>query len=88
MNLDSDLDSLSELYSRYDIVVRFSQVAGSTYSVGEVACTLGIGSEDYSSIELDASGLWKFDIEVTSTAKSVDYDMLTTVTITVTAEEA
>ncbi|MFC1802689.1 hypothetical protein ACFL0D_01855, partial [Thermoproteota archaeon] len=62
------------------------QVAGGSYSVGEAACTIGIGSEDYSSIELDASRVWKFDIEVTVTAKSVDDDTTTAANIIVTTE--
>jgi hypothetical protein len=88
LNLDSNLDDLSGFYSTYDIVVRFSQVAGSTYSVGETACILSIGSEDYSSIKLDNSGEWRFDLEVTSTAKSIDYNTPTTAIIIVTALEA
>ena len=49
LHLNSDLDSVSG-YSTYNIVVKFSQVVGATYSVGDTACTLSIGSPDYSSI--------------------------------------
>ena len=85
LHLDSDLDSLTD-HSAYTIAVKFSQVQGSTYSVGDTACTLTLASPDYSSVDLDASGAWKFDFEITTTAGSVDSDTPTTVTITVTAE--
>jgi hypothetical protein len=85
LHLDSDLDSLTG-YSTYNIVVKFSQVAGSTYSVGDTACTLSIASPDYSSIDLDAAGNWAFDFEITTTAGSVSSDTPSTVTIVVSAE--
>lgn len=85
LHLDSDLDSLTD-YSTYNIVVKFSQVVGTTYSVGDTACTLSLESPDFSSIDLDAAGTWKFDFEVRTTADSVDADTLTTVTIIVSAE--
>ncbi len=86
LNLDSDLDELSDFYSTYDIVVKFSEVVGTTYSAGDVACTLSIGLEDFSSIELDESGVWSFDFEITTTAKSVDKNTPSTVTINVSTE--
>ncbi len=86
LNLDSDLDQLSDFYSTYDIVVKFSEVVGTTYSAGDVACTLCIGSEDYSSIELDKPGIWSFDFEIAACAKSVDKNTLSIITINVTAE--
>jgi len=85
LHLDSDLDSLTD-YSTYTITVKFSQVQGSTYSVGDTACTLTLASPDYSSVDLDAVGAWKFDFELTTTASPVDADTPTTITITVTAE--
>lgn len=85
LHLDSDLDSLTD-YSTYNIVVKFSEVQGSTYSVGDTACTLTLVSPDYSSIDLDAAGTWKFDFEITTTANSVNADVPTTVTIIVSAE--
>ena len=85
LHLDSDLDSLTD-YSTYTITVKFSQVQGSTYSVGDIACTLTLVSPDYSSVDLDAVGAWKFDFELTTTASPVDADTPTTITITVTAE--
>jgi hypothetical protein len=87
LNLDSDLYQLSDFYSTYDIVVRFSKVVGDTYSSGDIACTLSIGAEDYSSIELDEPGIWSFDFELTTTAKSVAENTPSTVTAKVTAEE-
>jgi len=85
LHLDSDLDSVTD-YSAYSIVVKFSQVVGSTYSVGDTACTLSTGSPDYSSVDLDAAGTWAFDLEISTTAGSVDSDVPATVTIIVTAE--
>jgi hypothetical protein len=86
LNLDSDLDELSDFYSTYDIVVKFSEVVGTTYSVGNVACTLSIGFEDFSSIELDESGVWCFDFEITACANSVYENIPSTVTLNVIAE--
>ena len=85
LHLDSDLDSVSG-YSTYNIVVKFSQVVGGTYSVGDTATTLTIGSPDYSSIDLDAAGTWAFDFEITTTANSVSSDTPSTVTIIVSAD--
>lgn len=85
LHLDSNLDTLTD-YSTYNIVVKFSQVQGGTYSVGTTACTLSLGSPDYSSIDLDAAGTWIFDFEVTTTADTVSADAPSTVTITVSAE--
>ncbi len=87
LHLDSDLESLTD-YSTYNIVVKFSQVVGSTYSVGDTASTLTLASPDtgVSPIDLDAAGTWKFDFEITTTPSSVDADTPTTVTIDVTAE--
>jgi hypothetical protein len=85
LHLDSDLDAVSS-YTTYDIVVKFSQVVGATYSVGDTATTLTIGSPDYSSIDLDAAGTWAFDFEITTTAPSVSSDTPSTVTIIVAAE--
>jgi hypothetical protein len=79
LHFDSNLDTLTD-YST------FSQVQGGTYSVGATACTLSLGSPDYSSIDLDAAGTWIFDFEVTTTASTVSADAPSTVTITVSAE--
>ena len=85
LHLNSDLNLVSG-YSTYDIVVTFSQVVGGTYTVGNTACTLTIGSPNYSSIDLDAAGTWAFDFEITTTANSVASDSSSIVTITVSAE--
>ncbi len=85
LHLDSDLDSLTD-YSTYTITVKFAQVQGSTYSVGDTAGTMTIASPDPSAIDLDASGMWKFDFEITTTADSVSADSPSTVAITVTGE--
>jgi hypothetical protein len=85
LHFDSDLDALTD-HSTYTITVKFSEVQGSTYSVGDTACTLTLASPDYSAVDLDVAGEWKFDLEITTTAGSVDADVPTTVTITVTAE--
>ena len=85
LHLDSDLDSLTD-YSTYTITVKFAQVQGSTYTVGQTACTMTLVSPDPSAIDLDASGIWKFDFELTTTANSVDADTPSTVTVTVSGE--
>lgn len=85
LHLDSDLDALTN-YSTYNITVKFSQVSGFTYSVGDTACTLTLGSPDHSSIDLDVAGTWIFDFEVTTTAGAVSANTPSTVTITVSAE--
>jgi len=87
LHLDSDLDSQSSNYVTYNITVKFDTVpAGSSYSVGDVACTLTLSSPDYHSITLDVAGTWKFDFEITTTPQGVSADTDTTVTITVSAE--
>jgi len=85
LHLDSDLDALTT-HSSYSIVVKFSQVVGATYSIGDTACTLTIGSPDYSAIDLDAAGTWAFDFEIDTSVGSVDADDATTVTIIVSGE--
>jgi len=85
LHLDSDLDSLTT-HASYSITVKFSAVVGTTYSVGDTACTLTIASPDYSSMDLDAAGTWKFDFEITTTTGSVDSDVPSTATVIVLAE--
>jgi len=85
LHLDSDLDALTT-HASYSIVVKFSQVVGATYSIGDTACTLTIGSPDYSAIDLDAAGTWAFDFEIDTSVGSVDADDATTVTIIVSGE--
>lgn len=85
LRLDSNLDTLTD-YSTYNIVVKFSTVVGSTYSIGQTACTLSLASPDFSSIDLDAAGTWAFDFEITTTAGTVSANSSNTVTINVSAE--
>lgn len=85
LHLNSDLDALTT-HASYSIFVKFSTVVGATYSVGDTACTLTMGSPDHSSIDLDAAGTWAFDFEIATTVGSVGADVPTTVTVIVTAE--
>ena len=87
LHLDSDLESQSASYSTYNIVVKYATVpGGSSATSGNTACTLTLASPDYSSITLDIAGDWTFDLEVTTTASSVNSDTPTSVSITVSAE--
>lgn len=87
LHLNSDVDSLSTYYSTYNVTAKFATVpGGSSHSIGDTACTLTLASPDYSSIDLDVSGTWRFDFEIVTTAESVGSDQQTTATITVTAE--
>jgi Flp pilus assembly protein TadG len=90
LHFNSDLDSNSSLgtyYTTYTITVKFAAVgSGSSHSVGDVACTMSLGSSDPSAVTLDKLGTWTFDFEITTTAKQVSSDAGTTVTIVVTAE--
>ena len=87
LHFNSDVDSLSAYYSTYTITVKYAAVgAGSSHNVGDVACTMTLASPDPSGVTLDKIGAWRFDFEITTTAKSVSADQPTTVTIVVTAE--
>ena len=89
MYLSSDLASQIASYTTYNITVKYSTIpSGSTHSVGQTATTLTLAQPNSSSIDLDASGAWAFDLEVTTTAKSVSADKATTVTINVAAESS
>lgn len=86
LHLDSNLDTLTD-YSTYNIVVKFDTVGvGSTHTIGDTACTLSLGSPDFSSIDLDVAGTWSFDFEITTTAGVVSVDSSNIVTISVSAE--
>jgi hypothetical protein len=86
LHFDSDIDSLSGSYGTYNITVKFIEVQGATYSVGDIAANMTLASPDPASVTLDATGLWRFDFEITTTANSVNADTPTTVTIVVSAE--
>jgi hypothetical protein len=88
LHFSSNLASMSTNYSNYEITVIYSVVpGGGTGIVNNTACTLSIGSPT-GVITLDASGTWKFDLVVNTTAKSVDADTPTSVTLTATAESS
>lgn len=85
--LDSDIDNLGTYYTTYTLTVKYITVpVGSEYHVGDVAAIITIAAPDASHIPLDLTGLWAFDFELTTTAKSVSSDRVTTATIVVTAQ--
>ena len=87
LHFNSDVDSLSAYYSTYSITVKYAAVGtDSTHVVGDIACTMTLGSPDPAAVTLDKAGDWRFDFEIETTAKSVSADQATTVTINVTAE--
>jgi hypothetical protein len=86
LHFDSDVDSLSTYYTTYAITVKYSAVGnGSSHAVGDTACTMTLESPDPPAVTLDKAGTWRFDFEITTTAKSVSSDQPTTVTIVVRA---
>jgi hypothetical protein len=87
LHLDSDVNLLNASYSTYDIDVVYATIpSGGSGTVNTTACTLSLGSPDYSSITLDQSGVWTFDIVVDTTAGSVTVNTPTQVSIIVGAE--
>ena len=54
--------------------------------MGETVAVLSPASPNSRAIDLDVSGYWVLDFEVTTTAKSVTTDQETAVTITAIAE--
>jgi hypothetical protein len=87
LHFDSDAQALTTYYGTYSITVKYAAVGiGSSHSVGQTACTMTLASPDPAAVTLDVSGTWRFDFELTTTAKSVSSDQATTVTIVVTAE--
>jgi hypothetical protein len=87
LHLSSNLGSQDASYTTYDIVVKYASVpVGSIHAAGDTATTLTISQPDSATINLDVSGSWVFDLELTTSARSVSVDTATTVTITVTAE--
>jgi len=89
LHFNSDVDSLNSYYSTYSIAVKLvSKPGGSSLTVGSTVCTLTLASPDYSSVNLDVAGTYKFNFEITTTAQSVSSDQLTTATITVSAESS
>jgi hypothetical protein len=89
LHFDSNVDLLSTYYSTYTITVKYAAVgSGSTRTVGQTACTMTLAAPDPTGVTLDVSGAWRFDFEITTTAKSVSSDQPTTVTIVVTGESS
>jgi hypothetical protein len=87
LHFNSDIDSLSTYYTTYTITVKYAAVgSGSSHNVDDTACTMTLASPDPSAVTLDKSGTWRFDFEISTTAKSVSSDQPTTATIAVTAE--
>jgi hypothetical protein len=87
LHFDSDIQALTTYYSTYTITVKYAAVgSGSSHIVGQTACTMTIASPDPAAVTLDVDGVWRFDFELTTTAKSVSSDQATTATIVVTAE--
>jgi hypothetical protein len=89
LHLNSDLETQVGSYSVYSITVKFVTVpGGSSHSIDDTACTMTIASPDPASVTLDVAGSWAFDLEVSTTAKSVTLDTPTTVTVVVSAESS
>ena len=87
MYLTSDLDDQTAYYSAFNIVVKYASVpVGSAHNVGDTAVTLSLASPNSGSVDLDVSGSWTFDFEITTAAESVSADHATTVTINVMAQ--
>ena len=82
---DSDVDSLSGYYSTYDITVVYNTVPAGGTGSGD-ACIMTLSSPLSEPVTLDAVGTWVFDLEIETTALSVDANTPTTVTIVVSAE--
>jgi hypothetical protein len=85
LHFNSDLDLLNTYYSTYTITVKYA-VAISGHTVGETAATMTLASPDPTGVTLGTAGDYRFDFEITTTAKSVSSDQATSVTIVVTAE--
>lgn len=87
LHLTSNIDTMTTNYSNYTAVIKYAAVgAGSSHVVGDIAAVLSISSPNPSAVALDKTGAWRFDIEITTTAKSVSSDQATSPTIAVTAE--
>jgi hypothetical protein len=86
LHFNSDIDSLSSYYSTYTVTAKYAAVgAGSSHVIGDVTCTMTLETPD-PGVKLDKAGTWRFDFEITTTAKSVRSDQATSATTTVTAE--
>lgn len=89
LHFNSNLDEYSEAYSTYDIdIILAEKPDRSSLEVGSTVCTLSPSSPDYSSVNLDVVGTYRFNFEITTTANSVDEDTPTSVTIVVSAQSS
>ena len=85
--LNSDLDTLNTYYTTYTITVKVATFpGGSTHFAGETVATMTIAAPDPAAVTLDIAGSWTFDLEISTTAKSVSSNQATSATIVVTAE--
>jgi len=87
--IDTDLDIQSLIYATYQIVVKVGDTVPveSEFNKGDIVTTLTVASPDTASrVDLDAAGAWTFDFAITTTAKSVSSNQVSTVNITVSAE--
>ncbi len=88
LHFSTNLSAQATNYETYNIVVKYETVPnGGSGTSGDTVFTLSINNPT-NVVTLDAAGFWKFDLEVTTTAKSVNVDTLTTVTLTTTAESS
>jgi hypothetical protein len=88
LNFTSDLGSLNIYYSTYNITIKYATVgSGSIHSVGDTACVMTLASPRME-VTLDKTGVWSFDLEITTIAKSVSSNQAISVTIKVTAESS
>lgn len=85
----SNIEALAAYYSDYSVAVKFSAVPeGSMHIVGDTAYVFVLGAPDSRSVNLDVAGSYAFDFEIMMTAKSVDSDQVTSLSITLTAESS
>ena len=89
IHFSSNIEALDSYYSDYSVTVKFSAVPeGSMHVVGDTAYVFVLGAPDSRSVNLDVSGSYAFDFEISMTAKSVDSDQATSLMITLTAESS
>ena len=86
LHFDTNLDVQSNNYATYQIIIKAGDTIpfGSDYCIGDIVATLTLENPDATSkVALDAAGEWTFDFEITTTAKSVNSNQTTTVSITI-----
>ena len=86
LHIDTDLDNQSGNYTTYEIKVIVDTAPG---SLSGTVATLTIADPDTTTgIDLDTSGTYIFDFQVTTTAQLVSSDRPTAVHIAVSAESS